>query len=162
MKNTPLKSIVTCVTFLFYVMHSPFVFAEATPTADPEKPKILTLKKGEAAPFAGTLFNTSASAKLIVDLEYNEETCKLEIDKKVKLIETKLNLDISLLQAKYDALEDRNTKVLKIKDDQITFLESKIKPEPWYSSSEFLFSMGVIGGILVTVAAGYAIGQASK
>tara|TARA_Y100001972_G_scaffold119133_1_gene160042 strand:+ start:242 stop:733 length:492 start_codon:yes stop_codon:yes gene_type:complete len=163
MKNINLKSAATCFFFALYVSISPLAYANGDFSPDQvENPQILTLKKDQKAPFDGTFFSTSASAKLIVDLEFNEETCKIETERQLSLLDAKLKLDLDLLQSKYDSLESRHDEVIKIKNDQIDFLETKIKPRPWYASGEFLFGMGVLGGILVTVAAGYALGQASK
>ena len=51
---------------------------------------------------------------------------------------------------------------MQIKTEQIDFLQDKIKPAAWYESGEFWFAMGVVGGILITIGAGYALGQANK
>ena len=50
----------------------------------------------------------------------------------------------------------------KVKDEQIDFLGEQIKPVVWYESGEFWFAMGVVGGILITIGAGYALGQTNR
>ena len=42
--------------------------------------KFTFLKKGEKAPYEGTLFDPVAVAKVIADKKYQEEKCKVEID----------------------------------------------------------------------------------
>ena len=160
MRWNQIISTLTAVIFCFHVVLIPLaVMADPAPVI-PET--ITTLHKGDSAPFDGTLFSITAAAKLVVDLQYNSQTCKLEKDKALELLsaEHKLKLDFKI--AELEALQYKHDQILEIKTDQISFLESKMEPNVWYESGEFWFSMGVIGGILVTVAAGYAIGQASQ
>ena len=44
---------------------------------------IVTLEKGERAPFEGTLLSPSAAAKIIVDSDYSLEKCKIDSEKKL-------------------------------------------------------------------------------
>ena len=60
------------------------------------------------------------------------------------------------------ALNEQMTVRLQIRDDQIEFLSTNLKPQRWYESGEFWFAMGLVGGVLITVGAGYAIGQANR
>ena len=43
-------------------------------------PKIKPMNKGEIAPFAGVLFNSSAVAQSIAEKEYNAEQCRLRAE----------------------------------------------------------------------------------
>ena len=128
--------------------------------APPEK--ITTLKKNDRAPFAGTLFSTTAAAKLLIDLEYNEETCKLEKQRELSLLGASLQLKIDLKIAEFDSLKLRHNEILNIKNGQIKFLHDQIRPPRWYESGEFWFVVGVIGGVVLTTAAGYTLGQINK
>ena len=158
--HTRLISILTCFFFMVFVCVVP-AGAHASEVSDPP-PQLLTLKKGECAPFAGTLFSTSAAAQLLVDLETTQAKCDLRKEKALSLLRAELQLKIDLRQASLDALQYKHTSLLKIKEDQIKFLQEQVRPSPWYESGEFWFAMCVVGGILITVGAGYAIGQASK
>ena len=158
--HTRVVSILTCFFFVVFVCVFP-AMARASEVSD-APPQLLTLKKGECAPFTGTLFSTTAAAQLLVDLETTQAKCDLQKDKALSLLRAELQLEIDLRQASLDALQYKHTSLLKIKDDQIEFLQKQIRPSPWYESGEFWFAMGVIGGILITVGAGYAIGQTSK
>ena len=73
------------------------------------------------------------------------------------------------MQAQTDALtlrldveKDRLVSLTEVKNQRIEFLEKNWQPESWYESGEFWLASGVVIGIAVTVAAGYALGQASK
>jgi hypothetical protein len=154
---------VTLACFLFYTLLVPCVAYADTPPADTDDlERITTLRLGDPAPFAGTLFSTRAAAKLMVDLKFTQETCGLEIDRRLGILSAGMQLKLDICQGRYESLNTKHTSLMAIRADQISFLESKIKSPPWYESGEFWFAMGVVGGILITVGAGYAIGQASK
>ena len=140
----------------------PAAYAD-TPSPSPEdRERITTVRLGEPAPFSGTLFSTKAAAKIMVDLKFTQETCNLEIDRRLGLLRSDMQLKLDILQGSYDSLQTKHTSLMQIKAEQIEFLENKIKPVPWYETGEFWFAMGVVGGILITVGAGYALGQANK
>ena len=146
-------------TFFFSV---PAAYAETPSPPTENRERITTLRLGEPAPFAGTLFSTKAAAKLMVDLKFTQETCNLEIDRRLGLLRGDMQLKLDVLQGRYDSLQIKHTSLMKIKTEQIDFLQDQIKPTAWYESGEFWFAMGVVGGILITVGAGYALGQANK
>jgi hypothetical protein len=123
---------------------------------------VTTLQKGECAPFAGTLLSPAAAAKLLTDLQFTEEQCKLKTDYQLSLLRTNLQLKIDVLQVKLDTQSSLNKDLISIKDKHIEYLQSAIEPSPWYESGEFWFMIGLVGGILVTVGAGHAIGQAGN
>jgi hypothetical protein len=132
-----------------------------TVLADSPGKQIITLKKGAHAPFAGTLFSTEAAANLAVEIENKDKQCKIKKDQAIELLSAKHKLQLDLKIAELDTFKYKHEQILEIKNDQIDFLESKFHPAPWYETGEFWFSMGLVGGILVTIAAGYAIGQAA-
>ena len=135
--------------------------ADATPPV--EMPgQVITLDIGQCAPFSGTLFSTGAAAKLLVELKYTQDACNLEKNKLSLLHQAELKLRVDLKQAEIDSNKLKHDQLLKIKNDQISFLEKKISPPAWYESGEFWFSMGVVGGILITLGAAYGLSQASK
>ena len=145
------------IAFTVYSITIPTVaYADDTP---PQEEKVTTIKKGDPAPFTGTLFNTPAAARLMVDLEFTQQTCKVETDRQLGLLSADLQLKIDLCTARNQALSLQLTELTQIKDDQIRFLEGQLKPRPWYETAEFGIAIGVILGVAVTVGAGYALGQ---
>ena len=46
---------------------------------------IATIEEVQPAPFSGTIFSVNAAAKLLLDLQYNEESCKINIERDVNL-----------------------------------------------------------------------------
>ena len=45
---------------------------------------------------------------------------------------------------------------------RIKFLEKRWTTTPWYESGELWFSVGIVSGILITIASGYALSQIPK
>jgi len=129
--------------------------------SEPEH-KITTLRKGQPAPYSGTLFNTAAAARLQVDLQFTEESCKLETQRELGLLKSKLQLDIDLLKAQLSSQQQLHQDVLLIKNDQIKFLEGYSLEAKWYESNEFWLVTGLVAGIAVTAIAGWSLGQANN
>ena len=153
---------ITIFTTLCFFMSS--VFVPLTLLADPPPSlpgQIMSIEEGATAPFAGTLFSTRAAAKLLLDLQYNEESCKIEIDREKGLLSAKFQLDIDKLNSTLAIERDLSQERLAIKSSQVEFLMKRYEPAPWYESGEFWFALGLVGGVLVTVASGYALGQAA-
>lgn len=145
------------VAFTVYSVTVPTIaYADDSP---PEEEKVVTITQGQPAPFTGTLFNTTAAARLMVDLEFTQQTCKVETDRQLGLLRSELQLQIDLCTARSESLQLRHTEILQIKNDQIEFLERQLKPRPWYESTEFGIAVGVVLGVAITVGAGYALGQ---
>ena len=152
------KKIITVITLCLYTLCT----IPAVAYAEEPDEKITTLRQGQAAPYSGTLFNTSAAARLQVDLQFTEASCKLETDRQLGLLRSKLQLDIDLLQAQLKSQQQLHKDVLLIKNDQIKFLESYSLETKWYDSNEFWLVTGLVAGIAVTAIAGWSLGQANN
>jgi hypothetical protein len=128
---------------------------------DAEDEMAYTLRMGEAAPFAGTLFSVAAAARLLANLEFTQESCNLQISEKVRLSEANMQLRIDTEHARFEALQYRHTELMRIRNDQIQFLTAQYKPRSWYEKGDFWFGVGTVTGVLITVVAAYAIGLAN-
>lgn len=152
------KKIITVITLCFYALCTVPTIAYA---GEAEQ-KITTLRRGQPAPYSGTLFNTAAAARLQVDLKFTEESCNIETDRQLGLLRSKLQLDIDLLKAQLDSQQQLHQDVLLIKNDQIKFLENYSLETKWYESNEFWLVTGLVAGIAVTAIAGWSLGQANN
>lgn len=180
--NNVLKhiSVLTLVTFIQFAVLSPVsigaaqdrsrvttrpVAATSSPAESDDQPEpdegseaeVMTLHIGDVAPMDGTFFSVAAAARILTNLEFTEETCTLRVNEQLRLQEARLRLEIDTEHARYLGLEYRHNEMIRVRDEQITFLTNQIRPRQWYESSEFWFGMGSLVGILVTVAAGYAL-----
>jgi len=158
MRNAYRKAIACSTAFFFFVYGAtvPTALLADTPTASGT---IASIEEGQPAPFSGTLFSVDAAAKLLLDLQYNKEACQIEIDKAKGILGAQLQLKIDTCNAGLESLQFKHQQLMTIKTDQIDFLHEQLQPPAWYESGEFWFALGLVGGIAVTVAAGYALGQ---
>jgi len=141
--------------FIIIVLCSSFL---STAHADEQ---IVTLKKNDAAPFNGTLFSTSAAARIAIELENKDTVCGLKISEAVDKQKAFDKFQLDLKQASLDACNEKYTVVVDLKQNQIDNLTEQLKkntgPQPaWW------FSAGIVGGVTVTVLSAWALSQASN
>jgi len=122
---------------------------------------VSSLKKGQKAPFKGILFTPSAAATMKTEIEMAPKRCEIEKERELGLQEANLSLKVSNAEAKAIAAEKREKEIRKIKDDHIKSLindlerakkSTKVPAAAW-------IAIGVLGGILITISTGYALGQ---
>lgn len=107
------------------------------------------LKKGDPAPFAGTLLDQVSTALILVDKEQMQK----EHQNEIIFLEKRLKLDF---QMKFDEMSvqqqiDNNTnqRIIKIKDEQIQELEEMVKGgTDW---TWLWVSLALIAGVAVGV-----------
>ena len=93
MRNVYRKAITYFTAFFFFMygVTVPTALLANTPTAPGT---IASVEKDQPAPFSGTLFSVDAAAKLLLDLQYNKESCQIEIDKAKGILGAQLQLKI--------------------------------------------------------------------
>lgn len=127
---------------------------------------ITPIKLGQVAPYTGVLLSPSAVASLTVRLNNIQEQIKLEIDKtnseanarcvfKLDSAKTIFDTEKSILQVK---LETSDAK-MKILNEELVKQTSKQSSSFWFGVG---VTAGVVGGILLTSFAVYAVNQASR
>lgn len=137
--------------------------AAMTPTLGLCQGKIFNIKQGQKAPFSGTLFDIEASADLTIRLENHAAQCKLRLTKveEVCQAESKFKLDLKI--AELDAISLRHSEILKIKNDQIKFLQKQASGvQPWYESNALWVSVGIVLGLSIAYGSASAWGQVAK
>lgn len=143
-----------CFFLIFSLVLSPFSYAKENTVSD--------IKKGQLAPFSGVLMSNDVATKLYLDSKFSSKECDIKIMEKVDIEKLSCKKDKSLLISELTIEKKKFEKILSLKNDRIKFLEKKWNPSPWYESGEFWFATGVISGILITIASGYALSQASR
>ena len=117
------------------------------------EPLMTPLSEGEAAPFAGRLFNDEAVVSMITMKEFAEEQCTINaaLDFSLQLAEKQhqidyLELEKEALQTKYDAM-------IEIKDEEIEVLRrnSNTKRQAWVFFGGFV--LGTSASLLTYYAA---------
>lgn len=122
--------------------------------------EITTLLEGETAPFDGTLFNTEAAARILIDLKFTSEACDLRVREQVERTQARYQLDIDSITASRESLQQRYDNTLLIKNDQIDWLEAQVaKPT---TSRPLWFVAGILTGAAVAIGSGYAMNQISN
>jgi len=125
-----------------------------------EEGLVTQVKKGDAAPFTGVLLSNDTAAKLFGDIKYSKKECDARLSKELEFSKIKFESLLKTEQLKFDVEKKRLDGMIAVRDDRIKFLEDNFRPPAWYESGEFWFAFGVVAGIGITTAAGYAIGQA--
>ena len=143
-----------CFFLTFSLILAPFSHAKENTVSD--------VKKGDPAPFSGVLMSNDVAAKLYLDSKFSSKECDIRVREKIDIEKLSCKKDKSLLASELTIEREKYEKILSLKNDRIKFLEKKWNPSPWYDSGEFWFATGVISGILITIASGYALSQASR
>jgi len=153
-------AIAAAISFLLLSTSSSVSHAQDSEIAVPEIEKVTSIKIGEIAPFSGTLFSTSAAARLLADLETRDTLCDIICAERLEIQKATLQFKIDVSRASFDALQLKYDETLKIKDDQIVFLERQVKRPK--ISKDVYFVVGVLSGVALTMGSAYAIGQAAN
>ena len=90
--NDTFKIFVGNLTIFFFLCASLI-----SPTLLMLEKRLQQLKKGQPAPFDGTLFNTEAAARLLIDLEFSQEACQIETTRQLQLQSAQFHLEIDVL-----------------------------------------------------------------
>ena len=132
----------------------------ATPATTSNPGLVTQLDKGKKAPFDGILLSDTAAAKLFAEIKFSKKECDLLLKKEVDLISAVNTGKIKSLELQLQIHTKKFEDMIAVRDDRINFLEKNYSPPAWYERNELWLTMGVVVGIGITVAAGYAIGQA--
>ena len=123
--------------------------------------KSTTLKKGQKAPFPGTLLDTEAVAKILADknlaklkcdLKLSTESAKMKALHDLKYNSCKINLDIERAKLK---------QLITLKNNEIERLQ-KIALKPKRDLTILWFTIGVAIGVGSTIGVAFAIKEVTK
>ena len=106
---------------------------------------VITLEKGQKAPFAGTLLSPEAAAKIITDSDQSLEKCLIDSQRDLGLLEAKLTFEKSNAEAKLAACTLKSTQMSKIYEDQIDYLEKRSVVPSWQAPT--YFASGIVLGV---------------
>lgn len=111
---------------------------------------VVTLRKGEKAPFDGTLLSPDAAAKIITETDYSLEKCLIDARRDKALQEAKLTMEKKNVEAELAACTLKYTEMEKLYEKQIDYLEKRAASPSWetpvYFTSGILIGAGLVYG----------------
>jgi len=134
--------------FFALVLSTNLIFAPVA-YAD-EAPQYTHLEEGESAPFAGTLFNPAATATLIAESQFSMSECDLRVEFEVDRVEARYQLQLDMLQASYDSLDERHDLLMGIKNEEIETYRAMALEQP-NKNNHWWLAGGVVAGIGLTL-----------
>jgi len=139
--------------FLAQILTFSLVFSTPVFAQDSEEaPKYTHLSQGETAPFAGTLFNPSATARLIAEHQFSMSDCDLRVEYELAKLDAKYQLQIDSLKIGYNAQNDRLSSLLEIKEEEAETYRTMALKQPnknshWWAISGFVVGTAASIGI---------------
>ena len=116
-------------------------------------PEYTYLETGEPAPFAGRLFNDTASQLIADKIQDATDKCLIELDYQVGIALAEKEEQIRKLKSKHKYEKDTLAFKIESQQERIEELE-KLKTPP---KKKFWFSFGLITGVGITIAIAQAV-----
>ncbi len=110
--------------------------------------KFTFVQKGTQAPFTGTLFDPTATAKIMANRKFLKEEYELKLGFELQKQQKQFDLDLSQIKITLDTERESFQKTLEVKNREIEQLNKIIKKKPGTNALVW----GVIGGFAVGVA----------
>ena len=124
--------------------------------------KVTAISKGQEAPYAGTLLDEIASAKMIADKKYAALELELKLRKEFAKDFADKKMSYDILKSDFDSLQKTHTALMEIKEKQITNLNELLKEEMGPDYSSLWFAGGILVGIIVSVSIFFAATEIKK
>jgi len=142
---------------IFFIM-SCFVYSNSV--YGQETAQIVTIKKGDLAPFSGTLLNAAAAATMIAEKEFDKKRCDLDKEYELLKMRTTSDRDIGNIKIELDTANKKYTVITTLKDEEIKRLtdvavtaEKKSNNYIWWAISGA--TIGIVASIGIFFAASY-------
>tara|TARA_R110000851_G_scaffold268184_1_gene420882 strand:+ start:2343 stop:2792 length:450 start_codon:yes stop_codon:yes gene_type:complete len=116
------------------------------------------LKKGQEAPFEGTLFDPVATAKIIADKKFAREKCTLKTNYETGKLKTKCERDTKFLTAELEIEKKKFELIVEAQREEIHTLRGLAKG----SDSTMWAAIGFLLGAGSSIAIFYAATEISK
>ena len=117
--------------------------------------EVITLKKGDIAPFAGTLLTPSASAQLLANGEANLAICLADAKKDKAILVAKQAFEIQTQEAKLARCTFESAHKQELYSERIAWLEKKTSPPSW--QAPILFGSGIVIGITTIIISAWTL-----
>ena len=120
-----------------------------------------TLKKGEKAPFSGTLLDLEAVAKILADKETSKARCKIQNEANLAKKTAKCNLNLNSCKISYKIEKNKLSMLLNIKNEELKRL-AKLAYKPKKDLTILWFAIGVSVGIGATIGVAFAVKEVTR
>ena len=122
---------------------------------------IVTIKKGEEAPFSGQLYSPDTAIRWLNYMDQYRSKTQLLLDTYKRVCEVELNYRDSVLvahkAAAADIKKDLEARLLRV-EEQNAILQAELAKGPkWYNSRGFGITLGVVGTLGITALSIWAI-----
>jgi len=149
------------IVLIIALVFPPSLYANPPDDADlAPKPKVTGLAKGEKAPYAGVLLNSSAAAKVFSERNYSIVECQLKIDYMLKKEIAKHQLFLKSMEASLEASKKKYDAIIKIKDKEIEKLTNIALKKKDYTT--IWVTAGFVTGIVLTIGMFFVVSEVSK
>ena len=105
--------------------------------------EVITLKKGEPAPYSGTLLSPTAAARLLATGEADLVTCLADAKRDKAVLTAEKNFEIQTAEAKLAKCTFESARKEELYLERIDWLEKKTNPPSWQGPTTF------VGGVIV-------------
>ena len=120
-----------------------------------------SLKKGQKAPFDGTLLDVEAIARILADKTISKLKCELTLSTELAKLKAKSTLNLNSCKISLNSTKSKLRDLLIIKDNEIKRL-AKLAYKPKRDLTALWFSIGVVVGVGTTIGIAYVIKEATK
>ena len=120
--------------------------------------KFTILNKGDSAPFAGTLFDPVATAKILAEKEIQRQRCKAESKYEKDLLNTICKREIDLLSSALEIEKRKNNLIVSAQEEEIETLRKLAKG----SDTTLWTAIGFVVGAATSIAIFYAAVEITK
>lgn len=149
-----MKYVVALLSIFSFICFSSPSFAQSTGQAT-------TLKKGQPAPFDGTLLDPVAVATIIADKETAKKQCELDSSLSLSKQQAKCSLDSANLKLERDILAKKYETVVGLKDKELNRLYDTLAKNEKSNSWKYVwFAVGIVAGAGTTIGIAYALNGA--
>jgi flagellar motility protein MotE (MotC chaperone) len=142
------------LVIIFNLVFPSYAFGEGeeTPSEEQATYDVVSLKKGELAPFDGVFFSTAAAAKIAVDKKFEDAECDLRIGYELHVQQERFDLQLSYKDIEIKSWESRYEQMMILKtaeNDRLYDLITKRKPDaaPWFVALGFAIGTATSLGI---------------
>ena len=123
--------------------------------------KSRALKKGQKAPFSGTLLDSEAVARILAEKKLNKARCQLEVSTRLQKEKAKNYLALNFCNISLKLQKTKQRDLLIIRDREIKRLAKKAF-RPRRDLSMVWLAVGVLVGAGSTIAIAFAIKEVKK